>query len=402
MKELEKYIDIKDFLELDNPFLIGAFLSRTKSVMIDNKKYFVTYSAFKKSSLTTANINEYINNYVENLKNLSNSINWILTTNTDTLKIVEYYILNSLDLTIDQFYSELESKIYLSNWLDSNVNNESKNNFVRGFFEPRGSIDLSANYLTQDYFYKDEKQLKRIISIANWVGIDYGYLNINFRDLQPQYVSGINQRNTQLRINLQYYLKEYGIINEYKAKITESKHFFNNINKTNGIIHYDIDLPRYNKSNFSNFFNFFINNVYEKSLNEDEIKKLRIQTGFDNDVKEKRDISIIKLFRDATEDKCQYCKTTKTFLTPNKRQYFEIHHVIAFHNGKMYDDINNLVKLCPTCHTMFKKGCADIAIQEYAVFVLLKENEKIYNFCSSILQIDDKKELANKIIEMLG
>ena len=33
---------------------------------------------------------------------------------------------------------------------------------MRGYMETRGSIDLSGNYIAQDYFYNNQMELKRI------------------------------------------------------------------------------------------------------------------------------------------------------------------------------------------------------------------------------------------------
>lgn len=126
---------------------------------------------------------------------------------------------NDLDLNNDRFYKLLLRKIMLSPFFISEIMDDDKKAFIRGFFEIRGSVDTSRPYLSQDYFFNSELELKRVRLLMDNFNIPEGVFNINFRELQSQFVSGENKRNTQLRINLFWYAKNIGFINEYKAKI---------------------------------------------------------------------------------------------------------------------------------------------------------------------------------------
>lgn len=62
----------------------------------------------------------------------------------------------------------------------------------------------------------------------------------------------------------------------------------------------------------------------------------------------------------------------------------------------------NLVKLCPNCHRMMKKGASSKEQQVRAIIKILNEQTEIFEFCSSYLNIDDINELSNKIWDLLG
>lgn len=74
--------------------------------------------------------------------------------------------------------------------------------FIRGFFETRGSIDFKLNYLSSDYFYSNRLEFNKCLIFTNYFNISPAFLNINFRQLQNDYVENKNQRNAQIRIRL--------------------------------------------------------------------------------------------------------------------------------------------------------------------------------------------------------
>ena len=77
-------------------------------------------------------------------------------------------------------------------------------------------------------------------------------------------------------------------------------------------------------------------------------------------------------------------------------------HTFAVHNGKELDNIANLVKLCPECHTMLKKGRSTKENQIKSIYNILHNRPEVSEYASSYLQIDDINELVEKIWEMLG
>lgn len=275
--------------------------------------------------------------------------------------------------------------------------------------ETRGSIDTSAKFIAQDYFFNNGTELKRVQFLTDMIGLPIAYANFNPRNMQPQYVSGENKRNAQFRINIFYYAKEIGFINKYKAQIFENAYHTvkKDLFSKDGIIYYVLQVPEINDDvTFIKYLQFFTNNIYKKDLDVSKIEILRKKLGFKDKQKEtftnNRNQSIVEIFRNISENKCALCGITKTFANDNDREYFEIHHMIPYHNGIQYDNIANLVKLCPTCHTMFKKGRASKQIQIDGIKKILTNNELVYQYTSAALGEDDLQKLSEMIFSLLG
>ncbi len=404
-----KSINLSDFLKSEiKPFLFGAFLSRIMEKNICNQKYFYAYTKFRASKAVYSSDFDMIS-YAQDLANTMNkfsgSYNWEMVVAQKTQTELRFYIKNDLNMTKTMFYVALYQKLMTSNWVISPEQNEQMKEFIRGFIELRGSIDTSAKFIAQDYFYNDNIELKKAQILTDLMNLPINYANFNPRNLQPQYISGENQRNAQFRINLFYYAINIGFMNKYKAKVFENAYHKHNYYSKNDIIYFDIDMPDSNNDDvkFIKYLNFFTNNIYQKSLTAAAIKDLRQRLGFDTKQKSTRNLSIIKLFNEFAEDKCAICGTTTTFENKQTgRQSFEIHHIISYHNGQEYDNIANLVKLCPNCHRMLKKNSAPKDIQIKAIIKILHEHREIYEFTASYLAIDDINDLAEKIWSMLG
>jgi len=284
---------------------------------------------------------------------------------------------------------------------------EEKKDFVRGFVEIRGSVDTTAKLIAQDYFYNSKIEIKKAQLLTDMMNLPIRFANFNPRNLQPQYVNGENKRNTQFRIHAFYYAKNIGFINDYKAKIFETVYHFHRKKVENLITYYDVEIPksRNDDVSFIKYLNFFTNNIYDKELTSTAIKELRISLGFDTNesTKTSRNASIIELYRLISEDKCAICDTTKTFENKKTgRQHFEIHHMISYNNGNEYDNIANLVKLCPTCHDSLKRNHASKPAQVKSILKIFHEHSEIYEFTSSYLGIENINNLADKIWSMLG
>ena len=76
--------------------------------------------------------------------------------------------------------------------------------------------------------------------------------------------------------------------------------------------------------------------------------------------------------------------------------------MIPFHNGVEYDNIANLVKLCPTCHASLKKGASPKIKQVSNLITILHKQEAVYEYTSAALGIDNINELAETIWSLLG
>lgn len=408
---ISKFIKLSDFLKLEiKPFILGAFLSRIMEYNEDKKHYFYAYSSFKSSKYvfkSDFDFEAYSAKYIEKLNYFSGHYNWSIHKVSDSAMDVRFYVLDDLNVSKTYLFKTLYQYLLKQEYAFDDILSDNQKDFIRGFIELRGSVDTTAKFIAQDYFYNDRLELKKAQILTNQLKLPIQYANFNMRDLQPQYVSGENQRNAQFRINAFFYAKEIGFINDYKAKIFEKAYYTRGKNEINKIVYFDVDLPNSRNDDvaFIKMINFFTNNVYEKQLSTTVVKELRSKLGFDStsDGSQKRDMSIIKLLNEISPDKCAICGTEKTYTNPKTgRQQFEIHHMISFKNGKELDNIANLVKLCPTCHGKLGRGSADKIEQTSAICKILHEHNEIFEFASSYLAIDDINVLTEKIWEMLG
>ena len=397
-------------LEL-KPFLLGVFLSRIMNIEINGNNYFYAYSSFKGSQRIYRNefdFDELSKEIVSKFNKMSGYYNWNIETVTETKIEIRFYVLNDVGMSKDMFFKCLYQKAMSSLWMLDEELTEPKKEFIRGFFEARGSVDTTAKYISSDYFYDNRLELKKCVTITNNIGIPIQYVNFNARNLQPQYVSGENRRNAQLRINSFYYAKEIGFVNRYKAEIFDRSFSSRGRIEKDGIIYFDVDLPekRMSSDSYISLLNFYTDFIYKKEITPEIVSQLRQQRGLDDDRNHqglKRDSAIIELFKKISPDKCAICGITDTFLNQRTgKQYFEIHHVISFCNGKKVDNIANLVKLCPTCHELMKKNKAPKYEQIKAIIKILNEHQDIYEFACSYLGLDDINEVSERIWELLG
>ncbi len=204
---------VSEFLDnTQSPFVLGAFFSR----YVIEEGFIKTISQYKKSTklLDDGIYNSSLASYLDALNYQSSDEIWEYKSKNSFQIVLE----NDLGLNNDGFYKLLLRKIMSSPFFISEIMDNNKKSFIRGFFETRGSVDTSYNFLAQDYFYNSELEKERRILLVDKFNIPEEALNINFREGQPQFVSGENRRNTQLRIDLFWYIKNIGLINEYKAK----------------------------------------------------------------------------------------------------------------------------------------------------------------------------------------
>lgn len=407
---IKKFIKLSDFLKLEqSPFILGAFLSRIMEITDGDDVYFYAYTNFRLSKYVTKydfNLEEYSNILRNKLNKHSKQDNWIIHSCNNSSLELRFYIKNDLlAFTKPMFYNAVYQKTINSNWSMAENMDENQKDFIRGFMELRGSIDTTAKFIAQDYFYDNRIELKKAQILTQNMNLPLAYMNFNARNLQPQFVSGENRRNAQFRINAYYYANKIGFINEYKALIFQ-KAYNQKSYIVDDIVYFNSIIPAKSDSvQFVNYLNFFTNNIYQKKLTVDAIKHLRKELKFDTSPsgdKTARNKTVIKLFDDISEDKCSCCGTTTTYTKPNGRQYFEIHHVIPFYKGVEVDNIANLVKLCPTCHRLLKKGSSTKDNQIKAINNILVNNPIVHEFVTSFLGEDDFNKLVEKIWSLLG
>ena len=418
-----KFIKVSEIFERQDikPFLLGVIYSR--NIITPSKKYFVLSCRFKKSVKVFKSDFDYDNYKIKyrDVLTYESGFEWKLNSEIKETNIKELISIagdyklvfeNDLKLMNSQSLYLFISQILLrSPWVinDKDLNFE-KRMFIRGFVEPRGSIDTTRPYISQDYFYHDSREASRINWLLSYNIIPYYACNINFRNLQKQHVEGTNKRNTQFRVNLFWYLSNIGLYNEYKIKIAQNVYSALKNKKIidERAIGFNCEMPAFDKENneINYVISFYLNNIVDKDLTKNEIDKYRKKLGLVNTGggETPRDKKIIDIFREISEDKCALCGTTKTYAEKNTgRQHFEIHHVVSVASGSKedLDKIENLVKLCPTCHDSLKKGATTVEKQIELCKQILENNEIVFNFCSAYFGTDNINILAERVQENL-
>ena len=373
MKEILK---VSEFFKEDNqisPFLLGAFFSRY--IFINDNKYIVTMTNYKKSQkieVPNLDFDKYIDEYKHELNNESLPYSYWYKNNEISKEIklpqgqIFYILENDLNINEHSFYNKIYAKIVSNcSWVYKEELCEEKKSFIRGYMELRGSIDTSANYIAQDYFYNSNFEIKKARLLVDYMNVPYNIVNINFRQLQEQYYTNINQRNTQLRLNIFWYMANIGMINKYKALIFFISRNIDKYKKINNVYYLDdYNITHQVNNILDERLNYYSANVFGKEINNDDIKKMRETLGFDEKSKLIRNKDLVDAVRLFTPDECMGCKNKykiedRTFTNKKTgRLYFEIHHVISIGDNHELDDENNLVKLCPACHDTLKRGRA--------------------------------------------
>ncbi|MGL2798746.1 HNH endonuclease, partial [Helicobacter pylori] len=322
---------------------------------------------------------------------------------------------NDLRLDENSFYKKLLNLLIDNDFFNrSNLMNLmtlNQKRFLSGFFESRGSIDTQRNFLTLDYFFHSPLEFNKLHYLIDFFNIPSEVLNFNFRELQPEHAQGINQRNAQFRIYLDWYLYHIGLFNPYKARIAH--HVFKTTLIYDGI-YYKLNYPpttKYHGNSFTERAHFYLKNVYQQDLDDKSIEKLREQLGWIQKSEEfKRDSKIINFYRISTPNVCSACcgdydiKERSFFSLPlyqitqrSDSYYTEIHHVISLGKNKELDVLENLAKLCPTCHRALKKGASAEGFQKRLIGKILKRNKGNLEFAQLRFETDDFPTLIDKI-----
>ncbi|WQR67712.1 HNH endonuclease [Helicobacter pylori] len=326
---------------------------------------------------------------------------------------------NDLNLDENAFYKKLLNLLIDNDFFNrSHLTNSmipNQQRFLSGFFESRGSIDTQRNFLTLDYFFHSPLEFKKFHYLIDHFTIPSEALNFNFRELQPEHAQGINQRNAQFRIYLDWYLYHIGLFNPYKARIAEHV-FKTTLVYDNG--YYKLSyLPRteYHGNGFIERAHFYLKNVYQQDLDDKSIEKLRERLGFIQDSEEfRRDSKIISFYRLSTPNVCNACCDDydikeRSFISLPLYQitqrsdsyYTEIHHVISLGKDKELDVLENLAKLCPTCHRALRKGASAEEFQKRLIRKILKRNKDNLEFAKLRFETDDFLTLIDKVYESL-
>lgn len=407
---------VSDFLKSDiEPIILGAFFSR--SVVTENKSHIVTTASFKKSSKISDSDFPFLG-YVDKYKKILNSESgnhpfWISRNQapygvklppSDLFFVLE----NDLKLDSNSFFNKLYIKLLTTcNWVFDEKLNDSKKSFLRGFMELRGSIDTQRQYITQDYFFSSMFEAKKAWFLIDHMNVPYYVVNINFRELQKQFYEGTNQRNTQLRLEIFWYMENIGIMNEYKAKIFEVTRNLNSPIRSGNILYFMTGHAAQQNSNLIyDRINYYSNNVIGKDVAQmPQIMQLRSRLGFDDPIKTIRSSALVDIVREATPDECMSCKDIYDIkdrsFEKNGRYYFEMHHMISLGNNKELDDEDNLVKLCPICHKTLKRGVASEKDQKEIIDRIYKNAPNVLEFAKHFFDTDDYDEIVDNTYKHL-
>ncbi len=323
---------------------------------------------------------------------------------------------NDLNLDENAFYKKLLNLLIDNDFFNrSHSMTLNQKRFLSGFFESRGSIDTQRNFLTLDYFFHSSLEFNKFHYLIDFLNIPSEVLNFNFRELQHEYAQGINQRNAQFRIYLDWYLHHIGLFNHYKVRIAH--HVFKTTLIYDGI-YYKLNYPpttKYHGNGFTERAHFYLKSVHQQDLDKKRIKELREQLGFIQKSEEfKRDSKIINFYRISTPNVCSACCDDydikeRSFLSLPLYQitqrsdsyYTEIHHVISLGKDKELDVLENLAKLCPACHRALKKGASAEGFQKRLIGKILKRNKGNLEFAQLRFETDDFPTLIDKIYESL-
>ncbi|MUU21495.1 HNH endonuclease [Helicobacter pylori] len=407
---------VSRFLNAIDPFNLGVLLSRFQ---IKNGCLYgvCSYKASK-----------FIPGYEESKTRVLNALNTlsahqIWQSNQESVTKVKgtfvFILENDLHLDENSFYKKLLNLLIDNDFFNRShsINSMTPNQkrFLSGFFESRGSIDTQRNFLTLDYFFHSPLEFNKFHYLIDFFTIPSEALNFNFRELQHEYAQGINQRNAQFRIYLDWYLHHIGLFNPYKARIAEHV-FKTTLVNDNG--YYKLSYPpttKYHGNGFIERTHFYLKNVYQQDLDDKSIEKLREQLGLIQNSEEfKRDSKIINFYRISTPNVCSACCDDydikeRSFLSLPLYQitqkldsyYTEIHHVISLGKNQELDVLENLTKLCPTCHRALKKGASTEGFQKRLIGKILKRNKGNLEFAQLRFETDDFLTLIDRIYESL-
>lgn len=252
----------------------------------------------------------------------------------------------------------------------------------------RGSPDTKFGYYSVDVKRPTAGYIVNIEKILMSSEDLWSRLNFNFRGLQPQYTAGQVLRNSQIRVNLKWFFDKVMVhnptLNQYKYQVLVQK---------------KSDLGEIRQfHSFEKRMKFYRARMLGRELSPKEIENLRKELLFREEIAfEDRDTPfnirnqrIISLARETFEDICVGCAGIypihhRTFLMPrNNRYYLEVNHVVPFASeSKAVDVLDNLVKLCPTCHRALAPHRAEEKLQREIIEKMIVSRPEVSAFVGS-------------------
>lgn len=365
-------------LELVNLRNIRALLAAFFNLVDEDDTYFYIKSEYRDSTFAPAHLDSF------NFSELNASLNSYFNLNFESLSLGKHLlkILKTSEInTPEKFLAEIYKQIQLLSFdIETDQYEEA---ILLSLFILRGSPDFTAKYYAVDIYrkYSSKEYIRNIFQILSGISA-ISQLNLNFRELQPQYTAGSNLRNTQIRIKLGWFWNKFGEklreINSYKYSILN-----NNTDK--------ISEPSMSIGNFSDRLVEYLNNILGEENHSINIERERQRLGLEASGAIARDFSLKTIANNIFPDECMACKTrfttdTRTFKLRNQdKHYFEIHHIIPFSKGKEHDQIDNLAKICPVCHRILTKNRAEEALQKQTIKELLESSENAQKYVSILI-----------------
>ena len=247
----------------------------------------------------------------------------------------------------------------------------------------RGSADFNRNLYSVDIKNVSQLYFDNLFKILLSSDVLLNKLNLNFRELQQDYING-RERNTQIRINLRWFydnvMDKYIYLNPYKGKI---------LLENKNIIGSDSYF-----SSFEERIIFYRKKILNRELSKYEINDLRNELNFQQNTSDKkisRNQKIVIYAREVFDDICVGCSDKydikdRSFKIPKtNRYYLEINHVLPFANDpSQIDVLDNLVKLCPVCHRALAPGRAEESLQIDIINKMIHSRKEIECFINNI------------------
>lgn len=438
-----KILNVSEFFSGNiSPTVLGAFLRRTEYIGTD---YIFTYFSYRKSKFALFDEVSY-EQYIDSINGKSGVYPYWQkndSTSNDVVNISSkykgVYILRNdtgIDLSDEtqgnNFTNRLINKIRSQVFTYDYTLEDDRKDFLRGYMDVSMSYDGSG-FLACDYYCQSQSDIRKISIL-----MDYGLMKPEYFNFNTRLTAETTEKAEQIRISWKYYIKEIGTYSQYRIECLKGANVDATraaIEQQNGVFYLDIDYVEFDDrrknekiTSFVTKYQQFQNIAYgyriEGNQDIESINEYRIQFGVDEaDASERRQSrrqQIIKQVYDEEDDVCVCCKNQynindRSFLMHRRvnglvtqRYYFEIHHAISFSNGRddssnenILDVIENLVKVCPTCHSCMTARRGLIDDVKNLISNMLDNSDKVRNFAEGYFETNDRNELIEKIYEVL-
>ena len=353
----------------ESAFLLGMIYSWP--IFSEDYKHILAYSSYRPGSRSEPSmkhsIDEYYKIHIDTLRKLLGE-KYVIELNSEFREKYNFTreLLDGVSVMIEsdiEIPSVLDKELYLYGLIEKwliDVDDESKNVFLAGVMDARGSLDFTARYISIDIARKNEPEIvKRKFNKYN--DIIGAVFNYNPRLTQEN----SDEKNDQFRLKISYYMGKFGLftpfkIDYFKAEIKDNDeglgYGFLSINKKYADLKLEVGTSDRNLK---------INELAIQLKNKELTGSERVQI-IDNyrkdNLSDDTDDEILFSSQNVKEFSkrsynylCEYDNEHITFnAKTNNRNYVEAHHFIPFSERNRFevsiDVVENIVCLCPNCH----------------------------------------------------